>query len=365
MNCGELQFFRNVALQIVATGCLCLVSVGFAQEVNTLTSAETSAGYSLLFNGTNFTGWHAYREATVTDAWTIKSDAPLGPRIQNGPGRKVPILTNTKFKNFDAKIDVQTPVAGNSGIFFRYLEVATTFDNARSGPEFQICGPSHGDCKETNKLFGACYDMFAVTPALRETWNNPPGQWNQIRVIAYDSNYVHYGNGKKLLEYKIGTSEFVAAYNASKYVSDGNNGKYYEIHAGGILLQHHGEEGLTFRNLKAKELTVHPFKQEFPTGKWPDLLPQDFVFGNTTAARPLPSASPRDIRSTSGGEGITLVSIPFEHSRFRVAGLDGKTVPFRNVSQGVYSISRPGGAGIVIARISVGGMLLTRVISLQ
>ena len=130
--------------------------------------------------------------------------------------------------------------------------------------------------------------MFPVASTIRITWYNPPGSWNQLRIIAYDSSYVHYGNGKKLLEYKIGTQAYLQAYNESKYVSDGNNGRYYHIHPGGILLQHHGEPGITFRNIKIKELNMHPFNREFKDGKWPDALAQTFVFGRNLPRLVLP-----------------------------------------------------------------------------
>jgi Domain of Unknown Function (DUF1080) len=269
----------------IGAGCIpTLLGQVYAQEANQLTTDEAAAGYDLLFNGVDLNNWHAYRLTDVTDAWTVKTNAPLGPRIENGNGNKLPILTDKKFTNFDLKIDVQTPVNGNSGVFTRYEEVATQSGNARSGPETQVCGPSHSDCASPKNGFGASYDMFQVKESLRTTWYNAPGSWNQLRIIAYDSNYVHYGNGKKLLEYKIGTPEYVAAYNASKYVSDGNNGRYYHIHPGGFLLQHHGETGITFRNIKAKELTVHPFKKDFPDGKWPDTLSQSFVLEKTAVS---------------------------------------------------------------------------------
>jgi hypothetical protein len=354
---------------LAMTGCLAaiLASAAGAQELNKLTPTETSAGYDLLFNGTDLSNWHAYRAEAVTDAWTVKTNAPLGARIEAGNGNKQPILTNKKYMNFDLKMDVQTTVDGNSGIFTRYEENATSSANSRTGPEFQVCGPSNSDCAGATKHFGSCYDMFGVKTAVRNTWYNPPGSWNQIRIVAFDSNYVHYGNGKKLLEYKIGTQEFLTAYNASKYVSDGNNGRYYHVHPGGFLLQHHGEIGLSFRNAKAKELDMHPFKREFTDGKWPDELPQDFVFGATTGlAEPTRGAVDPEISVAFGGAGATLVKVASFHSAFSVTGIDGRAVPFRKTAEGVYSIIRGQSApGIVIVRLRAGGNLLSKIVGLQ
>lgn len=338
-----------------------------AQEHNKLTQDEAAAGYDLLFNGLDLDNWHAYRTDKVTDAWTIKTNAPLGVRIENGNGSTLPILTDKKYTNFDLKVDVQTPAAGNSGIFTRYEEVATQSGNARSGPELQICGPSHSDCVGATKHFGSCYDMFGVKESIRTTWYNPPGQWNQIRIVAFDSNYVHYGNGKKLLEYKIGTADFLRAYNESKYVSDGNNGRYYHIHPGGILLQHHGEIGISFRNLKARELEVHPFKREFPDGKWPETLPQEFAFGKVSNG--VAAGGPRGASAISArrmASGATLITVPAGHAGFAALSLDGRAIPFQRVSDGVYSIGRQRHAtGVVIVRMGPGTGPLKRIVSLH
>lgn len=344
-----------------------LLSPAGAQEANKLSATEASAAYDLLFNGTDLANWHAYRQTAVTDAWKVRTDGTLGARIQNGPGTKRPILSNKKYMNFDLKIDVMVTEDGNSGIFVRYEEVALDYGDTRSGPELQICGPANRDCNGELIHFGSCYEMFAVASQHRNTWYNPPGQWNQIRIIAFDSNYAHYGNGKKLLEYKIGTKEFLDAYNDSKYKGDGNNGRYYHIHPGGVLLQHHGEEGMAFRNIKAKELTVHPFKSHFQDGKWPETLPQDFVFGATTPVRgAAPHASRLEIAAGPGGTGERLVTVPFGHTGFQASGVDGKALPHRKIGDGLYSIGRgQRSPGIAIIRLSAEGERVTRIISLQ
>lgn len=354
---------RNPTFKVLITvGIGSLAVLSNAQE-NKLSAAETAAAYDLLFNGTDMKGWHGYRTTTVPDAWTVKTTTPLGVRIENGNGNKTNILTDKKYKNFDFKYDVQTPAGGNSGVFVRYEETATNIADHRSGPETQVCGPSHPDCGSPKNSFGACYDMF---PPKITNWYNPPGSWNQFRIIAFDSNYVHYGNGKKLLEYKIGTAEFLKAYADSKYASDGNNGRYYDIHPGGLMLQHHGEIGITFRNLKAKELDMHPFKREFKDGKWPDSLSQDFVFGATTGLGSTSGGySGPDISVSAVGSGSTLVKVAGEHTGFEAMGIDGRALPVRQTAEGAYLLDRariPG--AIAILRLRADGQSITKIIEL-
>ncbi|MEO6095990.1 MAG: DUF1080 domain-containing protein [Fibrobacteria bacterium] len=331
---------------------------------NSLTSEEADAGYDLLFNGTDVGGWHGYRTDTVPNVWFVKTDVPLGPRIQSGSGISQSILTDKKFKNFDLKFDVQIPLGGFSGVFVRYEENFSSSSNSRTGPEMQICGSSHNDCVRPSHQFGACYDMFAVIPELRNSWFHASGSWNQMRIIAYDSNIVHYGNGNKLLEYKLGTPEFMSAYMQSIFAYDGNNGRYYDIHPGSILLQYHSETGTTFRNFKARELTAHPFHQEFRDGKWPDSLPQEFVFTSPISDlnQPVGKSLP-EITSHPVGQTAFIVQVEMEHSGFEVRSLDGRTVAFRKTSGRTYRVEKGmGSAGLIIVRIHSKGRLHTQIL---
>jgi hypothetical protein len=347
---------------LIAAGIGFLATQAQAQD-NKLSSSESAAGYDLLFNGADLAGWHGYKMTTVPDAWFVKTNTPLGARIENGNGNKQYLMTDKKYKNFDFKVDVQVPASSNSGIFTRYLENASSPADHRSGPETQVCGSSDADCVSSVHQFGACYDMFGPKIA---NWYNPAGSWNQLRIIMYDSNVVHYGNGKKIVEYKIGSQEFLTAYAKSKYASDGNNGLYYEIHAGSIMLQHHGEIGVTFRNLKAKELTTHPFKQEFKDGKWPDTLSMDFVFGATTALRPGRGdrAAP-SIAAEAAGPGASLVRIGGEHDSFGITDIDGRALSFRRAGEGAYLVAHArAGAEVAIVRIRANGKAASKIVEL-
>ncbi len=368
--------FRYILSSILLSG---FFVAGFGQEANQLSELEEMAGYDLLWNGQDFDGWHGYRLNRVTSVWEIKSDGNLGPRIETvAGGEKIPILTDTQYKNFDFKAEVASIYPdGNSGIFLRYREEAIEYWEKRSGPEVQICADQNSDCKNAIHSFGACYEMFPVTENLRTSWYNPPGEWNQLRVIVYDSNYVHYGNGKKLLEYKIGTQEFQRAYDASKYSTDGNNGNYYDIHEGSILLQHHSEVGMTFRNLKAKTLEIHPFLQEFPDGQWPDELPQDYVFGKRGCTNPEAinydetavvddstcetevsihdpnSWKNLEVVQWKSGSNEYMFELNFAHKKVAAYHVDGREIKLSKNGQ-IYLLNLDGNnLGLVILRVTV------------
>ena len=207
--------------------------------------------------------------------------------------------------------------------------------------------------------------MFPIIASLQDSWYNPPGSWNQLRIIAFDSNYVHYGNGKKLLEYKIGTPEFVTAYAKSKYSDDGNAGRYYDIHPGSIMLQHHGEIGVTFRTIKAKELTVNPLKQDFKDGKWPEELPANSVLGVTTGLASAGAPGLPGIASAYAGQGAALVTVTGGHDSFEANAIDGRALPVTQNGEGAYRVGRgTASTGIAIVRVRAGGRTATKIIDL-
>src|SRR6185295_17692897 len=61
---------------------------------NTLTKAEKSAGWKLLFDGTTTTGWRGYRETTMPNGWSAKD----GTLTKATPSND--IITTATFKDF-------------------------------------------------------------------------------------------------------------------------------------------------------------------------------------------------------------------------------------------------------------------------
>ena len=70
--------------------------------------------------------------------------------------------------------------------------------------------------------------------------------------MVYQGTVVHYMNGKKVLEYHIGTPDFVQMIANSKFKDFPEFGKYRE---GYIGLQDHGND-VWFKNIKIKDLSV-------------------------------------------------------------------------------------------------------------
>lgn len=242
----------------LAAVCVCAAPAR-SQEPNVLTDAERAQGWQLMFDGKVLTGWHSFRKAGINEnGWIIK-DSSIYMR---GPAAGA-LLSPAAFtyRNFEISIDWKLPDSGNSGIFMRYLETEES-ENIRTGPETQICGKSHRDYRGGTAVTspGACYAMYAPS----QPWIKAAEEYNTLHVVMYEEKVAHFGNGKRLLEYAIGDSDWTAKYNVSKYQSFP---LYGDIHAGKLFLQDHASH-VWYRNIKIRPLANDPWKTD--GFAWPD-----------------------------------------------------------------------------------------------
>lgn len=238
--------FRNAML----TGGLLGLASAFAAN-NVLTANEQQFGYELLFNGADFSKWRSYQKTLPASAWTVVTE-PEGTVMEvTKPQGNAHIFTrDSSYQNFDLMIEWKVPVAGNSGISIRYIE-ANGYWAGHSGPEAQVVDIAHSDGQKPLHRAGTDYDMFPLNPGT-ESWFGPTGTWNQFRIIVFNKKVAHFGNGVKLLEYEMLSPEWEKAYAGSKY---DNSPDYRTVHPGAIYLQHHGEVGIRYRNIRIKKLS--------------------------------------------------------------------------------------------------------------
>lgn len=208
-------------------------------EPNTLTDAERSAGWRLLFDGTTTGGWRNYRQRTIADGWKVQDSALT--RVGAGGD----IITNDKFKNFELSIDWKIERGGNSGVFYRVSEEKDEiYWNA---PEMQVLDDAaHPDGNDRLTSAGAAYALYPPPAGIVR----PAGEWNTARLVMNGNHVEHWLNGIKLLEYELGSPEWEAKVKASKFAPHKKFGRNAEGHIG---LQDHGNV-VAFRNIKIRVL---------------------------------------------------------------------------------------------------------------
>src|SRR5215469_7369737 len=83
------------------TGCSSMSpTASDPKEPNTLTAAEKAEGWRLLFNGTNFDGWHNFKMDTIRPGWQVTNDM----LVCVDPHNAGDIVTTDKFEWFELQL---------------------------------------------------------------------------------------------------------------------------------------------------------------------------------------------------------------------------------------------------------------------
>ena len=243
---------KKLNFTLVLLAMMIISLSGFSQKVNKLTKKEKKAGWELLFNGKDFSGWRQCNGTTMPANWMIDDNAMkvfTAADKKPGQGSNGDILYSVKkFKNFELSIDWKTEKMGNSGIFFSVREVPGK-PIYYAAPEVQVLDNVDAtDNKIDSHLAGSLYDMLPADPKSV----NPTGSWNTIVIKMKDGVVTHTQNGRLVVSYTMWTPEWDAMVAKSKFKSfpGFTEGIAKE---GYIGLQDHGY-GIWFRNIKIREL---------------------------------------------------------------------------------------------------------------
>ena len=117
-----------------------------------------------------------------------------------------------------------------------------------SAPEYQLLdNVNAADNKKDNHLAGSVYDLYAAPKDAAK----PAGEWNRTRIVAKGAHVEHWLNGRKVAQYDVGSPDWEAAYNASKFKPYANFGRAPKGYLG-IQGNHPGT--LALRNIRIREL---------------------------------------------------------------------------------------------------------------
>lgn len=243
----------------IATGALVMGSLAFSLKAqvpasNTLTPAEKSAGWQLLWDGQTTGGWRSARsDAFPEKGWKIEAGV-LSVLKSDGSeaGRGGDIVTREKYSDFELSVDFKITPGANSGIKYFVDAHLNKGPGSSIGLEYQILDDArHPDAKEGrkgNRTLGSVYDLYPASAAKKA---KPVGEWNTARIVSRGARVEHWLNGEKIVEYERLTDQFREDVQESKYKTWPGFGEWAEGH---ILLQDHSDE-VHFRNLKIRVLS--------------------------------------------------------------------------------------------------------------
>ena len=208
---------------------------------NTLTSAEQSEGWTLLFDGEALTHWRSYQQDHLRNGWQ-SIDGELRRVDKAGD-----IVTREQYQDFELKLDWKVAEGGNSGVFFRASEADKYIFLA--APEVQILDDAkHKDGKDPLTSAGANYGLH---PAPRGVVN-PAGTWNSMRLLVVGNSVRQWLNGQLIVGYELGSSDWRKRVSKSKFK---RWKQYGTLPRGHIGLQDHGD-AVAFRNIKIRTLSA-------------------------------------------------------------------------------------------------------------
>jgi hypothetical protein len=228
---------RSVFPLLLALGASTL----FAAEPkpNTLSGAEKSAGWKLLFDGKSLNGWRGYKAEAIGAGWQVQDGALVLTAAKAGD-----LVTQEEFADFELTFEWKISEGGNSGVIYR----SGLGDSApyRTGPEYQVLDNEKAtDNKLGNHLAGSLYDMGPEAHLPK-----PVGQWNQSRLLVKGWVVEHWLNGKQIVVADLASPEGKELIAASKFK---DWPKFASLAKGHIALQDHGNV-VSFRSIKIREV---------------------------------------------------------------------------------------------------------------
>ena len=194
--------------------------------------------WRVLFDGETLEGWRAFKDSVPPEGWQVVD----GNLTRVGGGGD--IVSVEQFGNFELRLEWNISEGGNSGIMFRVdPNVNRTFE---SGPEMQVLDDAkHPDGRSPLTSAGANYGLHA-SPSGHV---RPPGDWNEVRIIANGAHVEYWLNGMKVVEYELWSPEWEELIKKSKFVEWPEYGRAMRGH---IVLQDHGD-WVAYRKIRIKE----------------------------------------------------------------------------------------------------------------
>jgi hypothetical protein len=216
-------------------------------KINALADEEKAAGWKLLFNGENLTGWHNFKRQGVRPGWQVKD----GVLICADPHDAGDLCTDDQYDWFELQLDYNISEGGNSGIMYHVTDQGGAA--WATGPEFQLEdnkeAPDPIRCGWLYALYQPPVDPKTGKPV---DATKPAGQWNHVRLLITPEGCEHEINGVKYFDYVLGSDDFKERVAKSKFRK---MPLFAKSDKGYIALQ--GDHGqVSFRNIKIRPIQM-------------------------------------------------------------------------------------------------------------
>jgi hypothetical protein len=145
-----------------------------AVPMNSMTEEEAAAGFKLLFNGRDLSGW-----AATGLNWEAKD----GAIFRLGRGGDIEYRSEAVPSDFELRFEWRIASGSDSGVYYRPGEY-----------EYKVVDNQHpGFLKDARGLAAALYDC--VGP--QKDMTKPVGEWNEGAIVCRGTSIEHWLNGEK------------------------------------------------------------------------------------------------------------------------------------------------------------------------
>jgi hypothetical protein len=213
--------------------------------------AWTSTGVAGADQGTAPGPWRALLEDHSAPAWRGWSSPglPAGWHVEAGvlskDGKVDDLVTNDTFRNFELELEWKIGKAGNSGIFYRGTR---EYDHIYwSAPEYQLLDDANTeDGRSRLTAAGSNWGLYGAPAGVVLPFDH----WNKSRLVVKGSHVEHWLNGRKVVEYDLGSAEWKARVAASKFAAY----PHYGLAPAGLIgLQGDHPGTLAIRRMRIRE----------------------------------------------------------------------------------------------------------------
>lgn len=168
-------------------------------EHNTLSKEDSKAGWKLLFNGKDLSGWYGFHLDAMPPGWTVDGGALHAPE-----GAEC-IMTFGEFKDFELMIDWKVGPDADGGILLRAVESAKEHPADRA---LEIRVRDHMSSEDGP--LGTAGAVNGLLP-LKHSPANAVGDWNTSRIIVQAMRYQVYLNDVLTADFTVGSDEWYDA----------------------------------------------------------------------------------------------------------------------------------------------------------
>jgi Domain of Unknown Function (DUF1080) len=169
------------------------------------------AGFTLLFNGKDFTGWHgmqrdfdpyklnamsAEERAAKIAQWT--DDAKKHWKVENGElvndGHGAYLTTDEDLGDIELLLEYKTVPLADSGIYLRATPQVQIWDYTKEGGKWNLGADKGSGGLWNNKPSSPGRDPLVLA-------DRPFGQWNSIRILMVGERVTVYLNDKLVVDF--------------------------------------------------------------------------------------------------------------------------------------------------------------------